>query len=194
MCTVCSSKQQDKRRADKKNILCFSFLKIGHIARNCSKRKQYELLLQDSTKKFGKYHNSTLQRAFVEGFVFHSSGQLENKYQNFNRVLLMVNTIRSRNQDINTLWDPGANISLISHSALKSAYLTVLYRAITKVGNTTDYIKSKEYILPLTDAEGNVWEICVYGMNEVSTNIQDCDVSKIVHLFPKISLISLKFL
>ena len=60
--------------------------------------------------------------------------------------------------------------------------------AITKVGNTTDRVKGKDHNLPLTDAEGKVWQICVYGMDEVSTNIEDSDVSKIIHLFPEISL------
>ena len=102
----------------------------------------------------------------------------------------MVNLISLRNQDISTLWDPGANVSLVFQSAAKRLGLqgSDVDLAITKVGNTTDHIKSKEHILPLTDAEGKVWQICVYGMNEVSTNIEDSDVSKIIHLFPEISL------
>ena len=102
----------------------------------------------------------------------------------------MVNSVKSTNQYINTLWDPGANFSLISHSAAKRLELqgSDVDLAITKVGNTTDHIKSKEYILPLTDAEGKIWQICVYGMNEVSANIEDSDVSKIIYLFPEISL------
>ena len=84
----------------KKNGVCFSCLKAGHIARNCSERKQCELLLQDGKNKCGKYHHSTFHMAFVEGFAFHSFGQLANNHQNCNRVLLMVNSIRSRNHDI----------------------------------------------------------------------------------------------
>ena len=62
----------------KKNGVCFSCLKAGHIARNCSERKQCELLLQDGKNKCWKYHHSTRRMAFVEGFAFHSSGQLAN--------------------------------------------------------------------------------------------------------------------
>ena len=143
----------------KKNGVCFSCLKAGHIARNCSERKHGELRLQDGKNKCEKYYHSTFHMAFVEGFAFDISGQLASKHQNRNRVLLMVNSIRSRNQDINTLWDPDDNVSLISDSAAKRLGLqgSDVDLATTKVGNTTNHIKSKEYILPVTDTEGKVW-------------------------------------
>ena len=130
----------------KRNVVCFSCLKAGQFARNWSERKQCELLLQDGKNICGKYHHSTLHMEFVEGFAFHSSRQLANKHQNHNKVLLMVNSIRSINQDINTLWDPGANSFLISHSAAKRMELhgSDVDLTITKVGNTTDHIKSKD--------------------------------------------------
>ena len=190
-CTGFSS-QENKIKVEliKKNGACFSCLKSGHIARNCTERKQCGILLQDGKTNCGKYHHSLLHLASIEGFAFHNSGQPTNKHHNQNRVLLMVSSVKSRSQGINTLWDPGANVSLISHDAARRLGLkgSTIELAITKVGNTTDRIKSKEYTLPLTDTEGKVWQICVYGMDEVTTNLEESDVSKVVHFFPEISL------
>ena len=36
--------------------------------------------------------------------------------------------------------------------------------------------------------EGKIWQICVYGMDEISTNIEETDVSEVAQLFPEISL------
>ena len=81
----------------------------------------------------------------MEGFTFQRSKHLANKRKNHNRVLFMVNSIRSRNQYINTLWNPGANISLIFHNVAKRLGLqgSDVDLTITKAGKMTDYIKSK---------------------------------------------------
>jgi hypothetical protein len=55
--------------------------------------------------------------------------------------------------------------------------------SVTKVGNVTEFVQSKEYILPLTDINGNTWTIKAYGMEEVTTDISNIDISKVARLF-----------
>jgi hypothetical protein len=55
--------------------------------------------------------------------------------------------------------------------------------SVSKVGNVTEFVQSKEYILPLTDINGNTWTIKAYGMEEVTTDISNIDISKVARLF-----------
>jgi hypothetical protein len=48
--------------------------------------------------------------------------------------------------------------------------------SVTKVGNVTECVQSKEYILPLTDLSGNTWTIKAYGLEEVTA-----DISELIH-------------
>ena len=55
--------------------------------------------------------------------------------------------------------------------------------SVSKVGNVTEFVQSKEYILPLIDINGNTWTIKAYGMEEVTTDISNIDISKVARLF-----------
>ena len=76
-------------------------------------------------------------------------------------------------------------MSLITHRAAAKLGLTGrdVTLSITKVGNVTEWTRSKEYVLPLTDLEGKVWEIRVYGMNEVTADVGHVDIERVVKLF-----------
>ena len=70
----------------------------------------------------------------------------------------MISTVQCRNQKVNVSWDSAANISLISHDAANRLLLkgSSISLSITKVGNTTEPIPSKEYTLPLADCDGKI--------------------------------------
>ena len=65
-------------------------------------------------------------------------------------VLLMMSEVKCRQGKLNTLWDPGVNMSLIIHRAarqmgLKGKPITL---SMTKVGNTTEKFQSRAYCPP----------------------------------------------
>ena len=72
----------------------------------------------------------------------------------------MFSRIPCSQQFLTKLWDPGANMSLITHES--AANLGIKGKSInlpiTKVGNVTDHVKSKEYIIPLIDKTAKVCE------------------------------------
>ena len=62
----------------------------------------------------------------------------------------MISRVICKDDKLPTLWDPGSNISLISHAAanrLNMKGVDVTLR-ISKVGNTVEDLHTKEYIVP----------------------------------------------
>ena len=96
--------------------------------------------------------------------------------------LLMISEV---NKQVTVLWDPGANISLITHKAaerlnLKGKDVTL---RLTKVGNQLEIANTKEYLLPLTDEDGKIWRIPVFGMEELTSSQPHIDINKVAELF-----------
>ena len=181
-----SQDNQAKIDLIKRNGACFCCLKTGHIARACTARKLCGAVNPDGIA-CNKYHHQLLHLAMVQGAALHSKTDVNHKPRQ--KVLLMISKVQCRNQDVNVLWDPGANVSLISHEAARRLGLkgTSINLSITKVGNTTEHISSKEYTLPLTDENGKVWNIPAYGMQEVTTDIEEVNTTNVAGLFPEIS-------
>lgn len=59
--------------------------------------------------------------------------------------------------------------------------------SVTKVENTCECIQSKEYLLPLTDTDGKIWKIKVYGMNKITAVISKVNVHGVVKFFKGIN-------
>jgi hypothetical protein len=108
-----------------------------------------------------------------------------NEEQGKKGVILMIGKVESSDIPLTTLWDPGANTSLLTFESarklgLKGREVTL---SVTKVGNTSECIQSKEYLLPLTDMYGKVWQVKVYGMNKITADISKVDVHGVVRFF-----------
>ncbi|CAC5363493.1 unnamed protein product [Mytilus coruscus] len=89
----------------------------------------------------------------TDGISFHNSTQVINDDKNKNGVLLMISSVQCKDMSLTTLWDPGANMSLITHKTAKRLGLSGqdITLSVTKVGNVTEHVQSKEYVIPLTD-------------------------------------------
>lgn len=87
--------------------------------------------------------------------------------------MLMVSEVRCKDDNLFTLWDPGSNISLISHTTAKRLNMKGIdvTRRISKVGNIIEHLHTKEYIVPLTDVERETWQIKAYGRYQGSLNL-----------------------
>lgn len=112
-----------------------------------------------------------------------------NGEQSGETVMLMVSEVRCKDDNLFTLWDPGSNISLISHTAAKRLNMKGIdvTRRISKVGNIIEHLHTKEYIVPLTDVERETWQIKAYGMEKITTNSKPVDIREVSTLFKGIS-------
>ncbi|CAC5426341.1 unnamed protein product [Mytilus coruscus] len=59
--------------------------------------------------------------------------------------------------------------------------------SVTKVGNVTEHVQSKEYVIPLTDLRGKIWTMKAYGMEEVTAEVARVDMSRVDQLFKGIN-------
>ena len=64
--------------------------------------------------------------------------------------------------------------------------------SIVRVGNNPTALKSKEYTVPLVDLEGRIHEICVYGMDEITSCLQRVNMDQIATRFPNLNETEIK--
>ncbi|CAC5404640.1 unnamed protein product [Mytilus coruscus] len=107
-------------------------------------------------KHVGKFITKILHTVHIDGISFHNSTQVINDDKNKNGVLLMISSVQCKDMSLTTLWDPGANMSLITHKTAKRLGLSGqdITLSVTKVGNVTEHVQSKEYVIPLTNLRG----------------------------------------
>ena len=105
--------------------------------------------------------------------------------QGSEKTLLMVSSVDSKQGKLTTLWDPGANMSLITHRAARRLGLSgkEITLSLTKVGNSCETVCSKEYVVPLYDKTGKVWNVRACGIEEVTADLNFVDVDGMVFLF-----------
>ena len=165
---------------------CFICLKLGHISKDCPNKRKCE--------HCGLMHHTTLHQgqgnphAAAQGKV-NSILQVVNGDYSRENVLLMISAIDCKNDKLTTLWNPGSNISLISTKAANKLNLQGqnVTLSVSKVGNSIEHIHSKEYIVPLSDKSGKIWNIRAYGMETITANSLHVDLSGIPQLFKGIS-------
>ena len=164
----------------RKNGACFNCLKRGHISRNCLERKLCDVVGTNG-QMCGRYHHPILHP--IEGLSLHNSNI------NSKGVMLMINQVKSYNQSVTTLLDPGANVSFVTDEGARRLGLTGehIYLNITKVGNVTDHVKSKKYIIPLIDNKGKHWDILAHGIGQVTGDVNHVNMEKFAGLFKNIT-------
>lgn len=119
----------------------------------------------------------------------HHSVNIINEEQGKKGVILIISKVKSNSIPLTTLWDPGANISLLTYESAKKLGLNgrEVTLSVTKVGNTCECIQSKEYLLPLTDTDGKILKIKVYGMSKITADISKVNVHGVVKFFKGIN-------
>ena len=75
--------------------------------------------------------------------------------------LLMLSKVNCLGININAILDPCSNLSLITHNVAQKLKLNgrEISVTITKVGNTTEMIRTREYLLTLKDVNDCLWRI-----------------------------------
>ena len=57
--------------------------------------------------------------------------------------------------------------------------------SVTKVGNVTEIVESKEYTVPIADLSGKIWNISVCEMEEVTSDVDSVKPDSFSALFPE---------
>ena len=192
--TFITMQTAEKVDAVKKNRACFYCLQVGHGARQCLNKKPCGQVTGGNSCKGS--HHQLLHAAHVEGLIFHSKIFVVNA-SNVDRpitVLLMISAVQCKGLDLGTLWDSGANVTLITHRAAEKLNLEGIdvFITITKVGNEEQSCASKEYVVPLTDKRGRTWNIRAIGMDEITADINPTSVEEAAGLFRGITPTDIK--
>ena len=122
---------------------CFYCLQRGHIAAACPIINQCGQL-NKFNQKCGKRHHPCLHidHQSINMSTDNAVNMTKNKRQ---ETLLAVSHVRCNDQNLSVLWDSGANVSLITHSAASILNLTGddVELSITKVGNELHAFQSR---------------------------------------------------
>ena len=105
-------------------------------------------------------------------------------------ILMMISSIRAKDKEVTTFWDPGANASLISHKMAQGLGLKGrdVMIDVERAGGNIEYdFLTKEYTVPLIDLHGHKIEIKTFGMDMVSSPAPKVNMSKIGEIFPQLN-------
>ena len=157
--------------------VCFKCLTPGHISKFCPSANLSCNIMVNSLK-CGLDHHSMLHDVLYR--------KLDNHLLSREGYMLEVSTVKSTSASLTVLWDGGSTASLITHDKarelnLKGTNITV---SITKVGNTVEVIDSKQYVVPLIDLNGEIYNVTCCGMDEISAPLNYVDVSIASKIFP----------
>ncbi|XP_068233730.1 uncharacterized protein [Palaemon carinicauda] len=174
----------DRMESVKKKGICFNCLKGVHIARKCLKKSRCNTV-DVNNESCGKLHHTIIHEGFITGNSFVSLKR--------NGVLFMVNKIKCGNQELQTLFDSGADITMIRNDVAKALGLKgkCVRLAVTKLGDKTVTYSSKEYDLVLTDKDGNDVNVTAYGIDDITSQVDKVDLSKVKHLFKGVNVCAL---
>ena len=187
---------EEKMEVVKRKRACFICLMGNHAAKYCRNRKPCNV--KNGDRVCTRHHHPVLHEVFSERPMSYVSNSLmfnnQDTYNQRLNVLLMVSMVYSKGQGITTLWDPGSDVTMITFSAAAKLGLRGrdISLSVTKLGNKTETINSKEYVVPLKDRDGNLWSITAYGISEITSPVGKVDVSKVVNLFRNIKLSELE--
>lgn len=60
--------------------------------------------------------------------------------------------------------------------------------SVTKVGRETERLRSREYVIPLVDLDGKIWNVTAYGIENTTSSVCRVDFTKVVELFEGITV------
>ncbi|CAL4124712.1 unnamed protein product, partial [Meganyctiphanes norvegica] len=135
--------------------------------------KNHHLILHDIFKSNNSFVN------FQSNTIRQSGNVTQTKRGN--GCLLPIGAVKRKNYSICTLYDCGADLSLMTHHLAK--YLNLngsdVELIITKVGNVVEKCQSMIYNLTLVDFYGKEWHIDACGIDEITSELIEVNMNKI---------------
>ena len=102
---------------------------------------------------------------------------------------MAIGTASCNGRPVSVLYDSGSDVTLIRHETahelgIKGKDITM---TMIKVGNDRETFSTKEYTVQLEDKHGNLVEIIAIGIEKISTEIRNLDMSDDANLFSDIT-------
>ena len=103
--------------------------------------------------------------------------------------LLQVQRIRTKKGWANVLWDNGASLCFITNKKAKEEKLKGIRAelSIVKVGGVNEKLVSYKFKLTLIDKRGQELQIDVYGIDKITSNIQEVNLDGVHRLFKDVT-------
>ena len=91
---------------------------------------------------------------------------------------------------MNVLWDNAASLCFITYSKAKEENLrgTPIQLTITKVGGKEEKLVSRRYQVPLLNQYGKTVLIEAYGIDKITSDIQNVSIDGLEHIFKGVSI------
>ena len=176
---------EDKEKLIRDSRACWSCLKTGHRSARCLERKR----CTKSGCNFS-HHESLPCPSTQGGSVSHTNviDKTETRTSNpKGDCLLQLMNIKAKpsSPPANVFWDGGATLSLITFRKAKALGLhgEPVKLSVTVIGGKKQDMESFRYDLNLIDRDSRIVHFIVYGIDQISTNVSNVDLSKIRSMF-----------
>ena len=161
-------------------VLCFS---PGHDVGTCPKKTAGWRVCDEGG--CGKWHSRWLHGAVVPGLALTTRAGAVGAGS---RTLLLAQSIPTlEGKQVNTLWDSGSTISLVSNSFAGDVGLEGVDCGLelTGVGEKTQMYSTKMYIVNLLDKQGEISQIQCFGIDKITQDLLPADVTTAAEVFDK---------
>ena len=125
-------------------------------------------------------HHKSLHSAHLEGLAFH----VESVNSVDPCILLLMRIHPTKEKALNVMWDSASTISLITFKKAKELSLVgcTVDLTITTAGGNSKKFKSCKYDLTLIDSAGQKVIIAVYGLPQITSNINPLQTNAVLGL------------
>ena len=131
----------------RKKCVCFGCLQIGHTARNCATVVSCPVI-ESSGKVCCRRHH---ERLHIQRYDDSFNSGVHMSELSKGSALLMLSEVTSEMATLTVLRDPGAYVSILTHSTTQR--LGLKGKEVT-LRNHIDTLETKEYVLQLIDNNG----------------------------------------
>ena len=176
---------EGKRDLLKEKKACWSCLKSGHSINDCKRKREcgengcnanHHKTIHEEKKSSSSSEGQDRQ---------HPVSTCNSSVNNSESCLLQYQKIKTPKGSVNVLWDSAASLCFITFDKAKAERLhgKNIDLTIVTVGGKAETLSSKQYTLSLFDEEGNTVNIIAYGIERITSTIQQVDVNNIAKLF-----------
>ena len=178
---------EERKQLLKSKGACWSCLRPGHRFRDCRRKKAC------GKNNCNDKHHPTLHedKPITESATCSEVSGSANACNatDDHTCLLQIQRVKSRKSWVNVMWDSAASLCFITNKRAKAEKLKgeKVELSVTKVGGIKEKLQSHKYKLALIDLEGNEVHFDVYGIDKITDDVQNIDVSYIAKLFTNVS-------
>ena len=175
---------EQKLETVRKYKLCFSCLLAGHVSAQCSEKNVCNIKTNGISCNRNHHpllHGNSVMPGAQALYQYNSVAHVVGKDVS----LLPISYVYCHTYPICTLYDSGADLSLITHKLANKLGLNghEIELTIIKVGNEMQKVKSKCYNLALIDSNGFCHNIRVCGLDQITSNHVSVNVNQIAQMF-----------